>query len=259
MTSLRLGTVALAALAVSGLCTGVAGGHDDPTVCIGELNGVTVERLVVPAGETCTAADVTVNEGVHVRRDATLLAGNIVVGDGIRVGEGGALEIVGSHVDIGGDVIARDALYVGLARAGVLGATFEIGGDVVVGGAEEGVAIFGVTIDDDVRVHDSGAEFGVGIGGNVIGGSASIVENTIVGDEHPSAIDVFANTVADDLIVSRNDATRAFEPTFVGSNVILHGNLVCRHNIPDVVNDPPGGPYPNTVVEGEKVGQCADL
>jgi hypothetical protein len=44
----------------------------------------------------------------------------------------------------------------------------------------------------------------------------------------PSAIDVFENTVGEDLIVSHNDATF-------------------------------GGPYPNTVVEGEKIGQCADL
>jgi hypothetical protein len=255
---MRLGA-AMAAFAVAGLFAGAAGGHDDPTVCISELNGVTVERLVVPVGQTCTVADVTVSDRVRVRRDATLLATNIVVGDGIRVGVGGALQIVGEHVDIGGDVTARDALYVALARAGVFGSTFQVGGNVLVGGAEEGVALFGITIDGDVRVHHSGDEFGVGIGGNEIGGSAAIVDNTIVGDEEPSAIDVFANTVAGDLVVSRNDATRAFEPTFVGSNVVLHGDLVCRHNIPDVVNDPPGGPYPNTVIEGEKLGQCADL
>jgi hypothetical protein len=163
------------------------------------------------------------------------------------------------RVEIGGDVVVRDAVLVGLARSGLLGSTFRIGGDVIVGGAEEGVGIGGVTIDGDVRIFHSGAENGVGLGASVIGGSAAIVDNTIVGACRPSAIDIFENTVGEDLIVSRNDATYAYEPTFVGSNVVLHGDLRCRHNIPDVVNDPPGGPYPNTVVEGEKIGQCAEL
>ena len=255
----RLGPLALAALATAGLCAGAAGGHPDPTVCAGSLSGVTVERLVVPTGETCTATDVIVREDVRVRRDGTLRATNLVTGDGIQVGSGGTLSVLGSRVDIGGNVVARDAVSFELAREGVVGATFRVEGDVIAGGAEEGVAIFGVTIAGDLRIHDSGAEFGVGVGGNEIGGSAAIVDNTIVGAEHPSAIDVFANTVADDLIVSRNDATLAFEPTFVGSNVVLHGDLICRHNIPEVVNDPPGGPYPNVVVEGEKLGQCASL
>jgi hypothetical protein len=81
----------------------------------------------------------------------------------------------------------------------------------------------------------------------------------VIRGRRPSAIDIFENTVGEDLIVSRNDATYAYEPTFVGSNFVLHGDLSCRHNIPDVVDDPPGGPYPNTVVEGEKIGQCAEL
>jgi hypothetical protein len=259
MTRVGLVAAALSTLAGAGLFAGAAGGHDDPTVCMGQLSGVSVERLVVPAGQTCTAADVTVDEDVRVRRDATLEASNIVVGEGVRVASGGALSVSGSHVDIGGDVIAHDVVSFDLARDGVLGSTFRVRGDVVAGGAEQGVAIFGITIDGDVRVHHSGAENGVGIGGNVIGGSAAVVDNTIVGAERPSAIDVFENSVGENLIVSRNDAIFAFEPTFVGSNVVLRGDLVCRHNIPDVVNDPPGGPYPNTVVEGKKLGQCADL
>lgn len=156
-------------------------------------------------------------------------------------------------------MVAPNAISVDLARAGVAGSTFRIRGDVRIAGAERGVAIFGVTIDGDVAIRRSGDEFGIGIGGNVIAGSLAVVDNTIVGAERPSDIDVFANTVGEDLIVSRNDATGAFEPTFVGSNVVLRGDLVCYRNVPEVVNDPPGGPYPNTVVAGEKLGQCADL
>jgi hypothetical protein len=259
MRSMRLGAGVLAAVAFAGLLAGGAAGHDGPRICTGTLNGVTVNRLVVPAGRTCTAFEVAVSEGVRVRRVGTLRATDVVVGGAIRVGPGGTLAVLGSRVDIGGDVIAPDAVSFDLARDGVLGATFRIGGNVLVGGAEQGVAIFGITIDGDVRARRSGAEHGLGIGGNVIGGSAVFVDNTIVGAERPSDIDVFANTVGDDLIISRNDATRAFEPTFVGSNVVLRGDLVCRQNIPDVVNDPPGGPYPNTVVEGDKIGQCAGL
>jgi hypothetical protein len=153
---------------------------------------------------------------VRVRRGATLRPTNVVVGGAIRVGPGGTLAIFGSRVDIAGDVIALDAVSFELARDGVLGSTFRIGGDVLVGGAEQGVAIFGITIDGDVHVRRSGAEHGIGVGGNAIGGSATFVDNAIVGAERPSDIDVFANTVGEDLIVSRNDATRAFEPTFVG-------------------------------------------
>jgi hypothetical protein len=253
-----LGVVAVA-LAVAGLFAGAAVGSDNETTCSGELHRVTVERLVVPAGQTCTLTDVVVSAGVSVGQEATLLATDIVVGDGIRAYRGGTLQVGGTRVEIGGDVVARDAVFVALARSGLLGSTFRIGGDVIVGGAEEGVGIGGLTIDGNVRVFHSGAENGVGLGGNVIGGSASIVHNTIVGARRPSAIDVFENTVGEDLIVSHNDATYAYEPTFVGSNLVLHGDLSCRHNIPDVVNDPPGGPYPNTVVEGEKIGQCGDL
>ena len=259
MRVVRLGTAAFAVLGLAVTFAAGAGAHDDPTICAGELNGVTVERLVVPRSQTCTVADVTVNGGVRLRPDATLQAMNVIVGDSIRVGSGGSLQIGGMTNDIGGDVIARDAVRVGLARSGLLGSTFEIGGDVVVGGAEEGVGIGGITIRGNLRIHDSGAENGVGVNLNVIDGSAAIVNNTIVGALRPSDIDVFGNTVGDDLIVSRNDATFAFEPTFVGANAVLHGDLVCRRNIPEVVNDPPGGPFPNTVVEGEKVGQCADL
>jgi hypothetical protein len=254
----RLGLVVVA-LAVAAIFAGAAVGSDDETPCSGELHGVTVERLVVPAGQTCTVTHVVVNAGVIVGQDATLLATDIVVGDGIRAFRGGTLQVGGGQVEIGGDVIARDAVLVSLSRSGLLGSTYRIGGDVIVGGAEEGVGIGGITIDGDVRVFHSGAENGVGLAANVIGGSAAIVDNTIVGANRPSAIDVFENTVGDDLIVSRNDATNAYEPTFVGSNLVLHGDLTCRHNIPDVVNDPPGGPYPNTVVEGEKIGQCAEL
>jgi hypothetical protein len=249
----------VAALAVACLFAGAAVGSHNETTCSGELHGVTVERLVVLAGQTCTVTDLVVNAGVSVGPDATLLATDLVVGEGIRASRGGTLQIGGTRVEIGGDVVARHAVLVGLARSGVLGSTFRIGGDVIVGGAEEGVGIGGVTIDGDVRIFHSGAENGVGLGGSVIGGSAAIVDNTIVGARRPSAIDIFENTVGEDLIVSRNDATYAYEPTFVGSNVVLHGDLRCRHNIPDVVNDPPGGPYPNTVVEGEKIGQCAEL
>jgi hypothetical protein len=255
----RLGTAAFALLAGAMAFAGATGAQADPTICTGALNGVTVERLVVPAGQTCTVADVSVTRGVRVRRDATLQATNLVVGDSVRVGSGGSLLVDGMTNDIGGNVIARDAVVFSLARSGLIGSTFEIGGDVVVGGAEQGVGIGGITIRGDVLVRHSGAENGVGVSFNVIDGSAAIVNNTIVGAERPSKIDVFANTVGDDLIVSRNDATLAFEPTFVGSNVVLHGDLICRHNIPEVVNDPPGGPYPNTVVEGERIGQCADL
>jgi hypothetical protein len=259
MRSMRLGAGVLAAVAFAGFLAGGAAGHDGPTICTGALNGVTVQRLVVPLGQTCSASDVTVSQGVRVRRGATLRATNVEVGGAIRVGSGGTLAIFGGRVDIAGGVIAPDAVSFELARDGFLGSTFQIGGNVLVGGAEDGVGIFGITIDGDVRVRRSGAEHGVGLGGNAIGGSAWIVDNTIVGARRPSDIDVFANTVGEDLIVSRNDATRAFEPTFVGSNVVLRGDLVCRHNIPEVVNDPPGGPYPNTVVEGRKIGQCAGL
>lgn len=259
MRKVRLGTAAFVVLAGLGAFAGTAQAHDDPTVCSGQLSGVTVERLVVPVGSTCTATDVIVNEDVRVRHDATLDATNIVVADGVRVGAGGSLLIGGMTNEIGDDVVARDAVRVGLSRSGFIGSSFHVGGDVVVTGAEQGVGIGGLTVEGDIVVRRSGAENGIGVSANVVGGSILIVNNTIVGAERPSDIDVFGNTVEDDLVVSHNDATGAFEPTFVGSNTIVGGDLVCRHNIPEVVNDPPGGPFPNTVLAGRKVGQCADL
>ena len=42
-------------------------------------------------------------------------------------------------------------------------------------------------------------------------------------------------------------------------NVVLTGNLVCFGNVPARTNSDPGGTFPNTVVLGDKLGQCAAL
>ena len=56
---------------------------------------------------------------------------------------------------------------------------------------------------------------------------------------------------------SNNDTTGTIEPPLIGSNTIA-GSLVCWANNPAPTNDPPGGPFPNTVA-GSRVGQCAGL
>jgi hypothetical protein len=180
----------------------------------------------------------------------------VAVGDGVRVGSGSRLSVGGTDVEIGGDVVAHDPTRVVLFT---FGGTFHIGGDVSVARAEGGVLLSGLEIDGDVRVSRSGAELGVTLQLSRIGGSAAIVDNTIVGQEFRSAIFVIGNTVTDDLIVSRNDATNAFEPTLIVGNLVLHGDLVCRNNVPGVVKARPGLEDPNVVVEGDKIGQCAEF
>lgn len=258
MISLR-GGVAAAAVVAAGLFAAAAGGVSSETSCTGVLTGVTVQALVVPSGETCTLTDVTVSDRVIVEEEATLLATDIVVGEDIRARSGATLSIGGTHVEIGGDVDARDAVRVGLARAPVVGATVNIGGDVTVGRAERGVHLSGLTVDGDVRVSRSGAELGVTVQFSVIGGKAVIVDNTIVGEEFRSAFFIIGNTVSDDLIFSRNDATNAFEPSLLVANVVVHGDLVCRNNVPGVRDNRPGLETPNQVLEGDKIGQCADF
>jgi hypothetical protein len=108
-----------------------------------------------------------------------------------------------------------------------------------------------------VFVHGSGAENGLNIGGNDIAGTASFINNTAVGASQKSKFGFFENTVGRNLVIVGNDATLAYEPMFVGSNVV-GGNLVCFGNVPDLTNDPPGGPFPNAV-DGRRLGQCADL
>jgi hypothetical protein len=258
MMSVR-GGVAAAAVAAAGLFVSAAGGQSDETSCAGTLSDVTVQRLVVPAGETCTLTNVTVADRATVSQDATLLATEVDVGGDIRVRPRGTLRIQGLHVEIGGDVIAHDPPGFGLGRAAIIGATFHVAGDVVVSGADRGAGLSGVTVDGDVKISKSGAEHGVTLQLNEIGGKAEIVDNTIVGEEFKSAFFIIGNTVSDDLIFSRNDATNAFEPSLIVGNVVLHGDLVCRNNVPGVSDNRPGLETPNQVLEGDKVGQCADF
>lgn len=252
-----MGAATAAAGVAAGLLSATAGSVTGETSCSGALTGVTVQALVVPADQTCTLSNVTVSEGVSVEQDATLTATDIVVGDDVRVRSGGQLGVGGAVVEIGDDVVAHDPSRVSLFRSG---GTFRVGGDVRITGADErGVFLSGVTIDGDVRVSRSGAELGVTLQFSVIGGSAAIVDNTIVGEEFRSAFFIIGNTVTDDLIFSRNDATNAFEPSLLVGNTVLHGDLVCRNNVPGVVDSRPGLETPNVVLEGDKIGQCADF
>jgi hypothetical protein len=257
MTRVRGEAAAAVAILSAGLFVTAAAGQSGETSCSGALTDVTVQALVVPAGETCMLANATVAADVSVEQDATLIATDIVVGDDVRVRSEAWLDIEGADVQIGGNVTAHDPARVTLHRSG---GTFHVGGDVRIAGANErGALLSGLTVDGDVRISRSGAELGVTLQLSEIGGSAAIVDNTIVGEEFRSAIFVIGNTVTDDLTVSRNDATNAFEPTLIVGNLVLHGDLVCRNNVLGVVKARPGLEDPNVVVEGEKFGQCADF
>ena len=278
----RLGVIAAAVAAA----LPVTPAHAAVTSCTGTLSGVTIDELVVPAGAFCTLQNVTVAGRVTVRPGGTLDApsttlhiggsidvrddaafvsstsstmdtgGVLTVGGSIRAVAGSTLAISTKNFDIAGAVRVQGADVVLLAPVPWLGHSAAIG-DLVTILWSESVEVDGVELDGNLRIVGSGNTHGVGVGGNDVSGSVVVINSAATAPPVPTTFAIFGNTVGGDVVFSNNDTTGTIEPPLIGSNTIA-GSLVCWANDPAPTNDPPGGPFPNTVA-GSRVGQCAGL
>ena len=237
------------------------------TICTGDVSG-TVGTLVIPSGAECTSLSLVVAGRVIVQRDATLRIngggqcttpepGTFITRGGISVAPGGALFVGGTNIEIGGDIVARDARGVAIVKTPCQVARGVVHGNVIVEGADT-IAILGLQIDESVLVTGSGDE-GLEVGVNAISGKLSLQNNRVVGAESPSIFAVHFNSVGRGMVIVANDAVGAIVPPLVGANTITTGNLVCANNVPALTNRDFDVILPNTVVEGVKLGQCAGL
>lgn len=275
----------IAAAAVAAVVP-VTPAHATVTSCTGTLSGVTIDELVVPHGASCTLQNVTVagrvivrpggeleapsttlhvGGSIDVRDDAAFVAstsvtmdtgGLLTVGGSIRAATGSTLAISSKNFDIAGAVRTQGADIVLLAPVPWLGSGAAIG-DLVTILWSESVEVGGVELDGNLRIVGSGDTYGVGVGGNDVSGSVVVINSAATAPPVPTTFAIFGNTVGGDVVFSNNDTTGTIEPPLIGSNTIA-GSLVCWANNPAPTNDPPGGPYPNTVA-GSLVGQCAGL
>jgi hypothetical protein len=279
----RGGVLALAAAAA---CLPVSPAQAAVTSCTGTLSGVTVDELVVPHRASCTLENVTVagnvivrpagsldapsttvriGGSIDVRDDASFVAstsstmdtgGLLTVGGSIRAGVGATLDIFTKNFEIAGAVRTQSADSLVLAPVPWLGSSARIG-DLVTALYTENVFVGGAEVHGNVRVVGSGNTYGVQVGGNDVSGSIVVINSAAIAPPVPTKFAIVGNTVTDNVVFSNNNTEGTIEPPLIGSNTI-GGSLVCWANVPAPTNDPPGGPYPNSVA-GSRVGQCAGL
>src|SRR5215218_5386834 len=115
-----------------------------------------------------------------------------------------------------------------------------------------------LSIGGGVLVRGGGAE-GVEVGANRLFRSLEVTGARMLHPAQPRVFSIRSNIVSRHVTVSRNNATGASAPLFVGGNRLLNGNLTCRRNVPAPVNSGPRGKERNVVRHGTRRGQCAAL
>ncbi|HKH31684.1 MAG TPA: hypothetical protein VKA45_11560 [Gaiellaceae bacterium] len=227
-------------------------------LCTSTVTGPVAADLVVPPGATCDASGAVVQGRVRVGRNATLSATSAFrARRAIAVSRGATLELVGTQLSIGGNVEAHGAKKVALVREPFAGSRGTIGGSILLFDTAD-VSLLSLTIGGGVLVRGGGGE-GVEVGASRLFRSLEVTGARMLHPAQPRVFSVRSNIVSRHVTVSRNNATGAISPLFVGGNRLLNGNLTCRRNVPAPVNSGLGGTKRNVVMHGAKRGQCASL
>jgi len=227
-------------------------------LCTSTVTGPVAADLVVPPGATCDASGAVVQGRVRVGRNATLSATSAFrARRAIAVSRGATLQLVGTQLSIGGNVEAHGAKKVALVREPFAGSRGTIGGSILLFDTAD-VSLLSLTIGGGVLVRGGGGE-GVEVGASRLFRSLEVTGARMLHPAQPRVFSVRSNIVSRHVTVSRNNATGAISPLFVGGNRLLNGNLTCRRNVPAPVNRGPGGTKRNVVMHGAKRGQCASL
>jgi cytoskeletal protein CcmA (bactofilin family) len=199
----------------------------NPERCNGRIGAVTVEKVVVPSGATCTLEGTRVQGNVTVRTEAILVAVGVRVDGNIQAEDARRVEVVAqSYVD-GNIQVKRRAFAL----------------------VEES------TIDGDLQVEERGASLEAW--GNVIGGDlqvkeaegALIEDNQVEGnlqlEENRRVLAAFRNDVLGNFQVFKNSGGVELVSNWIRQN------LQCKENRP--------APFGGGNVAGEKEDQCARL
>ncbi|MDF2847432.1 MAG: hypothetical protein K0R97_1414 [Oerskovia sp.] len=250
---------AAAAAAFVLLAVAAPSAHAAVTNCTTELDDTVVAGdLVVPAGATCVLGGTTVQGSITVGDDAWLDATEAVIeGDVVATDAYGVL-IDGASV--GGDISS----YTAGSRTGFLYLyDLRVGGSVATGGVDVEISDTKITgnlttqaatyvdllrtsVGGDATLGDS--DFGVSVGGAVVGGSLSVTgtsRDALIGANADGTADQWGNTVGGDLVLTGNTANLQVAGTTV------HGAVRLADNTP-AANFGPG----NTAgsVEGDLTG-----
>jgi len=248
-------TSGLCALALVGSAAGTPTAN---RTCKGSVSGLVRGNLVVPAGASCRTRSVNVQGHVFVRRNATLTAPGVFrVRGNVDVARGATLQATGSRIAIGGQVLAQGAKKVALIRQQLPGSSAAIARNVTLLDTAD-VTVLSLTIGGQVDVRGGGSE-GVEVGDSRILRSLEVSGARMLHPQRPRAFSVHTNSVGHNLTVDDNDASGAISPPFIGGNTLVKGHLNCDGNVPDPVNNGPGGVQPNVVLHGKKRGQCKSL
>ena len=212
-------------------------------VCDGEFSRVSVEEVVVPAGESCILSRSRVDGNVTVEEGASLVLFKCKV-DG-NVESKGAVDLDNSKVEgnvqiDGGDLIdvkVRENVQIASTR----------------GVACEGRSnqVCRSSIQGDLQLDDNEAPFDIGCDrGNRVGGDLQVKGSNIPAEfDLPFVLDVRSNSVKGDL--QFDDNTSAMGHFQILENRV-RGDLQCDGNDPA----PMGG---ENRVRGDAEGQCEGL
>jgi hypothetical protein len=254
---------ALSTLALASAAGGMPGKEGPPRKgppekgpCTGTVTGPVAGDLVVPEGATCDASGAVVRRRVRVGPNATLTAsGSFSAARGVDVGAGATLQLVGTHISIGG-VQAHGAKKVALIKGPLAGSSAVVGGSVLLVDTAD-VSVVSFIIGGQVLLRGGGAD-GVEVGANRILRSLDVTRARVLRGAARRIFSIRGNVVGRDARISANNA-RGANSLFIGGNRILRGNLTCRGNVPAPVNIRLGRAERNSVPHGAKRGQCAHL
>jgi hypothetical protein len=205
------------------------------TTCTGLIpSGATINgNLVVPAGNTCTLANVTVTGNVQVGKGASLtvepLTGQTTIGGNVQADQCQSVGMfaTGTAISVGGNVQIRNCTGQRGSGYSVLGGSLTISGNFACDHNFGGCVATGGLVRGNVQVdHNS----------NVGGPGANVVTNAVGGNVQ----------------VNNNSGGSA---SIVGGNTI-GGNLQCARNTTPTPPSVIDGGNPN-IVNGIKQGQCA--
>ncbi|MDQ3628438.1 MAG: hypothetical protein M3419_06480 [Actinomycetota bacterium] len=203
--------------------------------CTGTLSGVTVKRLVVPEGETCTLEDVTVKQGVTVRPGGALITDDSEIGGNVIARGARTVQIIDTNV-------GRNIKVTGTTGATVIGSDGckvdpLAGNNIQVRDSLGNVAICFMTVKNNIQL--SGNAGLIGVFDNVVGNSLQARDNS-------GKFSRFRRNVVDNNIqISRNDSTvRLVDNTATGQ-------LMCKGNVP--------APSGEGNTASKLTGQCKDL
>jgi len=164
--------IAVAALAAGGIFASPASAATT-TECTGTLSG-TYDRIVVPAGETCTLDGATVNSNVTVKSGGSLYTSNATIGGNVMSRDAATVRLIDTNIDH--NVMISGTT--GTVKIGSAGCKVDpsAAGNLMLKGNLGSIAICDMTIGHNVALI--GNEGRIGAFRNIVGNNGLFFDNT---------------------------------------------------------------------------------